>query len=43
MERGSDLVVVNLIASSKRPFDPSGGSAEDLLYAGYEYQIVFDE
>jgi len=43
MERESGLVVVNLIASKKKPYRPSGKTADDLVYAGYEYQIVFDE
>lgn len=43
MERESGLVVVNLIAAKKKPFRPTGKTADDLMYAGYEYQIVFDE
>lgn len=43
MERESGLTVVNLIAARKKPFRPAGKTADDLVYAGYEYQIVFDE
>lgn len=42
MERDTDLVVVNLISSSTRPHLGSGNSADDLMYQGYEYQIVFE-
>jgi uncharacterized iron-regulated protein len=43
MERENGLVVVNLIAAKKTPYRSTGKTADDLVYAGYEYQIVFDE
>lgn len=43
MERGTELVVVNLITTNNQPHRPTGESTDDLLYRGYEYQIVFDE
>lgn len=41
MERDSDLVVLNLISSSSQPTLSKSDSVEDLMYQGYEYQIVF--